>query len=145
MGGLQSRVTDHQALYYLTGMIEVGAGLIYACGYWFYVLTLGAASIVKTSSEKRGIVTATYNSVAFSFNAWLPRESAVYPLLTVVIFFKQTEQPAVFKGNVAVSVASGLLSIFILLILYLSRRDERRARLGERTTEPEPDLLLSDK
>ncbi|RSH86305.1 uncharacterized protein EHS24_004547 [Apiotrichum porosum] len=98
------------ALYYLTGMIEVGAGLTYA---W-------AASVISTSSEKRAIVTGTYNSVAFSFNAWLP-----------LIFFKQTDQPAVFKGNVAVSVASGLLIVFIFLILYLSKRDERRARLAQ--------------
>lgn len=48
-----------------------------------------------------------------------------------VIFFKQTDQPAVFKGNVAVSVASGLLIVFIFLILYLSKRDERRARLAQ--------------
>lgn len=56
--------TGRWVLYYLTGMIEVGAGLIYA---W-------AATVIHTSSEKRSIITATYNSVAFSFNAWLPCE-----------------------------------------------------------------------
>lgn len=50
--------------------------------------------------------------------------------LTAVIFFKQTEQPTVFKGNIAVSTASGLLCIFTMLILYLSNRDEKRKQLA---------------
>lgn len=46
-----------------------------------------------------------------------------------MLLFKQTEQPTVFKGNVATAVASGLLNVFVFIILYLSKRDEKRARL----------------
>ncbi|EJT48520.1 hypothetical protein A1Q1_02428 [Trichosporon asahii var. asahii CBS 2479] len=92
--------TGRWVLYYLTGMIEVGAGLIYA---W-------AATVINTS----------------------------------MLLFKQTEQPTVFKGNVATSVAAGLLNVFIFLILYLSKRDERRAKLAGQVTPEVAEVKAED-
>ncbi|WWD21545.1 hypothetical protein CI109_106031 [Kwoniella shandongensis] len=102
--------TDNRAgrwvLYYLSGVVNCTPGLLYA---W-------CSEIIGESSEKRGIVMGTFNSVAFSFNAWLP-----------LLLFKQTEQPRVHKGNIAASVASALQAFGILAILFLATRDDRRA------------------
>lgn len=57
-----------------------------------------------------------------------------------MLLFKQTEQPTVFKGNVATSVAAGLLNIVIFVILYLSKRDERRAKLAGQVTPGSADV-----
>ncbi|WWC65413.1 uncharacterized protein I303_108031 [Kwoniella dejecticola CBS 10117] len=92
-------------LYYLSGVVNCTPGLLYA---W-------CSEIIGESSEKRGIVMGTFNSVAFSFNAWLP-----------LLLFKQTEQPTVHKGNIAASVATALQFLGLLGILYLSTRDFKR-------------------
>jgi hypothetical protein len=53
-----------------------------------------------------------------------------------VLLFKQTEQPRVLKGTIATSVASALQAVGLLGILYLSKRDERRAvREGATTVQ----------
>ncbi|OCF78429.1 hypothetical protein I204_00369 [Kwoniella mangroviensis CBS 8886] len=111
--------SDHRAgrwvLYYLSGVVNCTPGLLYA---W-------CSEIVGDSSEKRGIVMGTFNSVAFAFNAWLP-----------LLLFKQTEQPAVHKGNIAASVATAFQFIGLLGILYLSTRDQKR-RIGAEVNEGE--------
>lgn len=61
-----------------------------------------------------------------------------------MLLFKQTEQPTVFKGNVATSVAAGLLNVFIFLILYLSKRDERRAKLAGQVTPEVAEVKAED-
>ncbi|WOO84359.1 Pantothenate transporter FEN2 [Vanrija pseudolonga] len=97
------------ALYYLTGLVNCTPGLLYA---W-------CSEIISESAEKRAIVMGTFNSVAFSFTAWLP-----------LIFFKQTDQPWVRNGNIACAafIAAEVATIFG--ILFLSKRDEaRKARL----------------
>ncbi|KAG7530530.1 hypothetical protein FFLO_04956 [Filobasidium floriforme] len=93
--------------YYLSGVVNATPGILYS---W-------CSEIIGNSSEKRGIVMGTFNSVAFSFNCWLP-----------LLLFKQTEQPRVLKGTIAASVASALQAGCILAILYLSNRDFRRSR-----------------
>ncbi|OCF58419.1 hypothetical protein L486_04452 [Kwoniella mangroviensis CBS 10435] len=111
--------SDHRAgrwvLYYLSGVVNCTPGLLYA---W-------CSEIVGDSSEKRGIVMGTFNSVAFAFNAWLP-----------LLLFKQTEQPAVHKGNIAASVATAFQFIGLLGILYLSTRDQKR-RIGAEVNKGE--------
>ncbi|KAL7412581.1 MFS general substrate transporter [Mrakia frigida] len=92
--------------YYLTGVVNCTPGLLYA---W-------CSEILRGSSEKRGIVMGTFNSVAFSFNAWLP-----------LLLFKQTEQPRVLKGTIASAVAQIFLVGTFFAILYLSTRDEKAA------------------
>lgn len=46
----------------------------------------------------------------------------------IVLLFKQTEQPRVYKGNIAASVATALSVGGLLAILFLSKRDGRRKR-----------------
>ncbi|KAK0188762.1 major facilitator superfamily domain-containing protein [Armillaria mellea] len=93
------------AFYYLSGLVNCTPGLFYA---W-------CSEIAGASSEKRGIIMGTFNSVAYSFNAWLP-----------LLLFKTTEQPQVLKGNISVVVAQILLIGVLLAILRLSKRDQRR-------------------
>ncbi|PBK99216.1 MFS general substrate transporter [Armillaria gallica] len=91
--------------YYLSGLVNCTPGLFYA---W-------CSEIAGASSEKRGVIMGTFNSVAYSFNAWLP-----------LLLFKTTEQPRVLKGNISVVVAQVLLIGVLLAILHLSKRDQRR-------------------
>ncbi|KAK0457706.1 major facilitator superfamily domain-containing protein [Desarmillaria tabescens] len=91
--------------YYLSGLVNCTPGLFYA---W-------CSEIVGASSEKRGVIMGTFNSVAYSFNAWLP-----------LLLFKTTEQPRVLKGNISVVVAQALLIGVLLAILHLSMRDQKR-------------------
>jgi hypothetical protein len=43
-----------------------------------------------------------------------------------VLLFKQTEQPVVYKGNIAASTASALQALGLVAILILSGRDQKR-------------------
>lgn len=96
--------------YYLSGLVNCTPGLFYA---W-------CSEIAGASSERRGVIMGTFNSVAYSFNAWLP-----------LLLFKTSEQPRVLKGNISVVVAQVLLIGVLLAILQLSKRDKREAKKAQ--------------
>ncbi|KAL7422611.1 hypothetical protein Q5752_003259 [Cryptotrichosporon argae] len=117
----QANRATRWVLYYLSGVVNCTPGLLYA---W-------CSEILGHSSEKRGIVMGTFNAVSFAFNAWLP-----------LLLFKQVEQPKVYKGNIAASVASAIQVVGLLSILYLSTRDAKR---GSSVAESVPSDTASDK
>lgn len=77
----------------------------------------------------------TFNSVAFSFNAWLP-----------LLLFKQTEQPRVLKGTIAAAVAQVVLFVCFLAIMWLSDRDDKRvAREQKQAVQGQEEPVLDEK
>jgi hypothetical protein len=143
-----------QVLYYLSGVVNCTPGLMYS---WcvhprpppfpaYSTLTheippdlrpspYRCSEILRSSSEKRALVMGTFNSVAFSFNAWLP-----------LLLFKQTEQPRVLKGTIAAAVAQVVLFVCFLAIMWLSDRDDKRvAREQKQAVQGQEEPVLDEK
>ena len=73
-----------------------------------------------------------------SFNTSFPRFQPKILTPSLVLLFKQTEQPRVYKGNIAVSVATAASVGGLFAILFLSKRDEKRKRDAILDSEPSP-------
>nr|VWO95750.1 N/A [Ganoderma boninense] len=58
------------------------------------------------------------------------------PFLFFRLIFPQVEQPRVFKGNVTTACINLGMMSFAMLTLYLSKRDQRRARKRRASAVP---------
>ncbi|EKM58676.1 uncharacterized protein PHACADRAFT_207467 [Phanerochaete carnosa HHB-10118-sp] len=107
---LYTHITRRWAFYYFTNIQGGLSGLILA---W-------ANELTGSDSEKRSFVVASCNTFAYVFQAWLP-----------IVIFPQVEQPRVLKGNIATAcIDFGLISV-CLAVLFMQKRDERRARAAQ--------------
>ncbi|EMD31479.1 hypothetical protein CERSUDRAFT_119703 [Gelatoporia subvermispora B] len=102
-----THITRRWVFYYFTSVTGGLSGLILA---W-------ANELTGSDNEKRSFVVASCNTFAYVTQAWLP-----------IVIFPQVEQPRVFKGNVATACIDFAMICTALTVLYLQRRDERRAR-----------------
>ncbi|EED80120.1 predicted protein [Postia placenta Mad-698-R] len=92
--------------------------------YYFTIVTGGLSGLILAwaneltghDSEKRAFVVGCCNTFAYVVQTWLP-----------IVLFPQVEQPRVFKGNVATAGINFAMVCTALTVLFLSRRDERRA------------------
>ncbi|KAI0707068.1 MFS general substrate transporter [Earliella scabrosa] len=102
--------------YYFTGVTGGLSGLILA---W-------ANELNGHDNEKRSFVVASCNMFAYVVQTWLP-----------IVIFPQVEQPRVLKGNIATACINvGMITLvsFAMATLYLSRRDQRRAKERRQST-----------
>ncbi|GJE89809.1 MFS general substrate transporter [Phanerochaete sordida] len=107
---LYTHIARRWAFYYFT-LIQGGlSGLILS---WANELTGG-------DNEKRSFVVATCNTFAYVFQAWLP-----------IVIFPQVEQPRVLKGNIATACIDFGLICVCLAVLFMQKRDERKARTAQ--------------
>nr|VWP00249.1 Trihydroxynaphthalene reductase (EC (T3HN reductase) [Ganoderma boninense] len=104
---LYEHITRRWVFYYFTAVQGGLSGLILA---W-------ANELTGHDNEKRAFVVASCNMFAYVVQAWLP-----------ILIFPQVEQPKVFKGNVTTACINFSMMSFAMLTLFLSKRDQRRAR-----------------
>ncbi|KAI0090911.1 hypothetical protein BDY19DRAFT_932372 [Irpex rosettiformis] len=65
--------------------------------------------------------------------AWLP-----------IVISPQVEQPRVHKGNITTACLDAGLIITCLVVLFMSKRDERRAKTLQLASDPSVDLDLEE-
>ncbi|CCM02774.1 uncharacterized protein FIBRA_04882 [Fibroporia radiculosa] len=96
--------------------------------YYFTLVTGGLSGLILAwaneltghDSEKRAFVIGCCNTFAYVVQTWLP-----------IVLFPQEEQPRVFKGTVATAGINFAMMCTALLVLFLSRRDARRAAAAQ--------------
>ncbi|KAI0090926.1 MFS general substrate transporter [Irpex rosettiformis] len=92
-----------------------------------------ANELTGYDNEKRSFVVASCNTFAYVMQAWLP-----------IVIFPQVEQPRVHKGNITTACLDAGLIITCLTVLFMSKRDERRAKVLQLASDPSVDLDLEE-
>ncbi|KZT02257.1 MFS general substrate transporter [Laetiporus sulphureus 93-53] len=107
-------ITRRWVFYYMTLVTGGLSGLILS---W-------ANELTGHDSEKRAFVVACCNTFAYVVQTWFP-----------TVLFPQVEQPRVLKGNIATACVNFAMVCTALLVLFLSRRDAKRAAAREIQSE----------